>query len=75
MTTFQSPSAHVSYWRKLGNTCPSPGIDCCTDIPEHLIDVSGTGAALGPLIRPRFGIAGIKTLNLILPHLHEDTGG
>jgi hypothetical protein len=28
-----------------------------------------------PLIRPRFGIAGIKMLNLILPHLHEDTGG
>ena len=22
MTTFQSPSAHVSYWRKLGNICP-----------------------------------------------------
>src|SRR5262249_1811482 len=25
MTTFRSPSAHVNYWRKLGNTCPKIG--------------------------------------------------
>jgi CheY-like chemotaxis protein len=30
MTTFRSPSAHVNYWRKLGNTSPKPGIDCCS---------------------------------------------
>jgi hypothetical protein len=25
MITFQSPSAHVSYWRKLSNTSRKPG--------------------------------------------------
>ena len=30
MTTFQSPSADVSYWRKSDNTCRKPGIDCCS---------------------------------------------
>jgi two-component system, cell cycle response regulator DivK len=25
MITFRSPSAHVNYWRKLGNTCNSGG--------------------------------------------------
>jgi CheY-like chemotaxis protein len=29
-TTFRSPSAHVSYWQKSGNTCPKRGINCCT---------------------------------------------
>jgi hypothetical protein len=31
-------------------------------------------ASLRPLLRPRFGIAGIKTINPLLPHLHENTG-
>ena len=30
MITFRSPLAHVSYWRKFGNTCPKRGIYCCT---------------------------------------------
>jgi hypothetical protein len=29
MITFRSPSAHVNYWRKLGNTRPKPGIYSC----------------------------------------------
>jgi two-component system cell cycle response regulator DivK len=28
MITFQSPSAHVSYWRELSNTSRKPGIVC-----------------------------------------------
>jgi hypothetical protein len=31
MITLRSPSAHVNYWRKLGNTSPKTGIDCCSD--------------------------------------------
>jgi two-component system cell cycle response regulator DivK len=27
MITFRSPSAHVNYWRRLGNACPKPGTD------------------------------------------------
>jgi len=30
MITFRSPSAHVSYWRKSGNTCRKRGVDCCS---------------------------------------------
>jgi two-component system cell cycle response regulator DivK len=30
MITFRSPSAHVNYWRKSGNTCPKPRVDCCS---------------------------------------------
>jgi len=30
MITFRSPSAHVSYWRKSGNTCRKSGVDCYT---------------------------------------------
>jgi hypothetical protein len=29
MITFRSPSAHVNYWRKSGNTYRKSGIDCC----------------------------------------------
>ena len=25
MITFRNPSAHVNYWRRLGNICPKPG--------------------------------------------------
>jgi hypothetical protein len=31
MITLRSPSAHVNYWRRLGNTCPKTGINCCSD--------------------------------------------
>ena len=27
MITFRSPSAHVNYWRKSGNTCRKPRVD------------------------------------------------
>src|SRR6516164_7932082 len=30
MIMFRSPSAHVNYWRKSGNTCPERGINCCS---------------------------------------------
>ena len=30
MTTFRSPSAHVNYWRKSGNTCRKSGVNCCS---------------------------------------------
>jgi hypothetical protein len=33
MIMFRSPLAHVNYWRKLGNTCPKPGIYSCR-IPQ-----------------------------------------
>ena len=48
MITFRSPSAHVSYWRKSGNSCPKAGIPCCSarvrfwhkaDIPITLSNV------------------------------------
>jgi CheY-like chemotaxis protein len=32
MITFQSPSAHVNYWQKLGNTCPKRGVNCCSAV-------------------------------------------
>jgi hypothetical protein len=47
--------------------------DSCDEQRSNLDAISGS--TLGPLFRRRFGIAGIKALNLILPHLHEDTGG
>jgi two-component system, cell cycle response regulator DivK len=28
----RNPSAHANYWRKFGNTCPNPRIDCCRAI-------------------------------------------
>jgi two-component system, cell cycle response regulator DivK len=28
--TFRSPSAHVNYWRKSGNTYRKPANDCCS---------------------------------------------
>jgi CheY-like chemotaxis protein len=30
MTMCRNLLAHVNYWRKLGNTSPKPGIDCCS---------------------------------------------
>src|SRR5262249_13692385 len=30
MTMFRSPSVHVNYWRKSGNTCRKSSIDCCS---------------------------------------------
>ena len=30
MIMFRSPLAHVSCWRKSGNTCPKLGINCCS---------------------------------------------
>ena len=30
MIMFQSPSVHVNYWQKFGNTCPKFGINCCS---------------------------------------------
>jgi hypothetical protein len=34
MIMFRSPSAHVNYWRKSGNTCRKPGIDIGRDPPR-----------------------------------------
>jgi hypothetical protein len=30
MITFRNRLARVNYWRKFGNTCRKPGIDCCS---------------------------------------------
>jgi CheY-like chemotaxis protein len=49
MTTCQSPSAHVNYWRKLGNTSPKTGIDCCSDESVwHSGDMRAHSTVVGP---------------------------
>src|SRR6516165_2131711 len=44
--------------------------------PTHVFfEETGTDTLVTrALVRRRFGIAGIITINLLLPHLHEDTG-
>jgi len=47
MTTFQNPSAHVSYWRKSGNTCPEPGIKLAPkELLTKLLDGSDWGIVI-----------------------------
>src|SRR6516225_5588005 len=53
MIMFRSPSAHVSYWRKSGNTCPRLGINCCSRI--CLLLAFGCNGAFGTAHEPSVG--------------------
>jgi hypothetical protein len=44
-----------------------------TNEPDWLESLRGVRATTPRLMRSRFGVTGIKTINTLLPHLHEDT--
>ncbi len=60
------PKSRVS-----GPRVPPPELCACAVHTTLVVKETNQG---GSLMRGRFGVPGIKTINALLPHLHEDTG-